>query len=110
MQRVSEVGIDFVMKKGSTTCDSLADGQPVSILHLQGRYMPGESAEQWRGEGICRRLPLDEVLDRLPHYTITSMVASKRAENESEILEKETSHTRELRNSGVVSVGVRPRP
>ena len=60
----------------------MALGNPVSILHLQGRYLPGESAEQWRGEGVCERMPLEGLLDRLPHYTVTSMVASKRIELE----------------------------
>ena len=71
------------MKKGSGTCDSLAAGRPLSILHLQGRYMPGETAEQWRGEGYCERMVLtEEMLDKLPSYTITGMVASKRLELE----------------------------
>lgn len=71
------------MKKGSLSCDALAEGRPVSMLHLQGRYVPGETAEQWRGEGVCERLPLWDLLERLPHYTITSMVASKRIEKEN---------------------------
>ena len=71
------------MKKGSGTCDSLADGRPISILHLQGRYMPGETAEQWRGEGYCERMVLTpEMLQAMPSYTITSMVAAKRLEKE----------------------------
>jgi len=83
VQRVSTEGIDFVMKKGSGTCDSLAAGRPISILHLQGRYLPGETAEQWRGEGFCERMVLTkEMLDILPSYTITSMIASKRLELE----------------------------
>jgi hypothetical protein len=86
VQRVSPEGIDFVMKKGSGTCDSLADGRPLAILHLQGRYMPGETAEQWRGEGICERLPLDDLMDLLPHYTVASMVSSKRIEKEKGII------------------------
>lgn len=50
--------------------------------------MPGESAEQWRGEGYCERIPLDDLIDLLPHYTIASMVSSKRIEREKpEILE-----------------------
>jgi hypothetical protein len=45
--------------------------------------MPGETAEQWRGEGYCERMVLTkEMLDKLPSYTITSMVASKRLELE----------------------------
>ena len=84
VQRVSPDGIDFVMKKGSGTCDSLAAGRPIAILHLQGRYMPGETAEQWRGEGSCERLPLDDFMNLLPHYTIAAMVSSKRIEKENE--------------------------
>jgi hypothetical protein len=82
VQRISKDGIDFVMKKGSGTCDSLASGRPLSILHMQGRYVPGETAEQWRGEGICEVRPLDEILDLLPHYTIVAMLSSKRIEKE----------------------------
>ena len=82
MQRVSDSGIDFVMKKGSGACDALAEGRPISILHLQGRYVPGEKAEQWRGEGHCRRLALDEFVNQLPHYTINAMLSSKRIEEE----------------------------
>ena len=45
--------------------------------------MPGETAEQWRGEGTCERLPLDELMDLLPHYTVAAMVSSKRIETEN---------------------------
>jgi hypothetical protein len=83
IQRISPKGIDFVVKRGSGTCDALASGRPVAILHLQGRYMPGETAEQWRGEGCCERIPLDDLIGLLPHYTIASMVTSKRVENET---------------------------
>jgi hypothetical protein len=74
------------MKKGAGACDALASGRPISILHLQGRYMPGETAEQWRGEGVCERVPLDNLIDRLPHYTITAMVSTKRIEDEKELV------------------------
>jgi hypothetical protein len=86
------------MKKGSGTCDALADGRPVSVLHLQGRYVPGETAEQWRGEGYCERLPLHDLLERLPHYTITSMVGSKRIEKEKG--KKLTDGVSEVRSYG----------
>ena len=79
------------MKKGSGTCDALAAGRPISILHLQGRYLPGEKAEQWRGEGLCERLPLEDMLDLLPHYTIAGMVSSKRIELEKGDLVTELS-------------------
>ena len=90
VQRVSPEGIDFVMKKGSGTCDSLAAGRPIAILHLQGRYLPGETAEQWRGEGSCERLPLDDLMNLLPHYTIAAMVSSKRIEKENEEMHRTT--------------------
>lgn len=61
----------------------MAAGRPLSILHLQGRYLPGETASQWRGEGFCQRMVLsNDMLEKLPSYTITSMVASKRLEKE----------------------------
>eukprot|EP00980_Cylindrotheca_fusiformis_P024493 scaffold11961_cov122-Cylindrotheca_fusiformis.AAC.5 len=82
VQRISGDGIDFVMKKGSGTCDSLASGRPLSLLYMQGRYVPGESAEQWRGEGSCQKQPLSEVLEVLPHYTMVAMIGSKRIELE----------------------------
>jgi hypothetical protein len=45
--------------------------------------MPGETAEQWRGEGFCERMTLtQELLGTLPSYTVTSMVACKRLEKE----------------------------
>lgn len=100
VQRVSNDGIEFVMKKGSGTCDALAGGRPISILHLQGRYMPGETAEQWRGEGFCERMVMSpELLNNLPSYTITSMVASKRLEMEKGDLVEELK-------DGVSGVGV----
>jgi len=89
VQRVTKDGIDFVMKKGSGTCDSLANGRPMSILHMQGRYMPGETAEQWRGEGVCERMSLENMMNKLPHYTIVAMVSSKRIEKEKGLLAEE---------------------
>ena len=82
MQRVSEDGIDFVMKQGCGTSNFLASGKPLSILHLQGRYMPGETVEQWRGEGVCETRPLGEILDHLPNYTVVAMLSSKLIERE----------------------------
>ena len=58
--------------------ESLASGHPVAFLHQQGRFVPGENAEQWRGEGHCEQLNLGEVLDLVPHFVVTSMVASSR--------------------------------
>lgn len=78
IERVSRAGIDFVLKRGSPTSDSVASGRPVAILHQQGRFLPGESAEQWRGEGRCDELKLGDVLDLIPHHVVTSIVASSR--------------------------------
>jgi hypothetical protein len=82
------------MKKGSGTCDDLRDGRPMSMLHLQGRYMPGETAEQWRGEGFCEVTPLNEILDQLPNYTVTAMVSSKRMEKEKKKIPEGVSGVR----------------
>jgi len=82
VQRVSKDGIDFIMKAGCGTSKLLASGKPLSILHLQGRYMPGETVEQWRGEGVCETRPLGEIVDKLPHYSIVAMLSSKSIERE----------------------------
>jgi hypothetical protein len=78
IQRITEAGIDFCVKQGSASSKQFAAGNSVSILHSYGKYLPGEKAEQWRAEGHCEKIPLLEILDKVPHYTITSMVASKR--------------------------------
>ena len=69
----------------------------MSILHLQGRYMPGETVEQWRGEGVCETRPLSEIRDKLPTYSIVAMLSSKLIEREK------GDHVEELRDgvSGV---------
>jgi hypothetical protein len=82
IQRVSPAGIDFVMKKGCKTSEALAMEQPLSMLFTQGKYVPGQKAEQWRGEGRCVTIDLEEILHCLPHYTITGMVVSKKIEKE----------------------------
>ena len=45
--------------------------------------MPGEQAEQWRGEGHCQRIPLDDLVMVLPQYTTASMLSSRRIEKEN---------------------------
>lgn len=81
IERISDAGIDFVMKRTSPTARSIEAGLPVSILYSQGKYLPGESTEQWRGEGHCELLPLPEILDLVPSFTMVSMVGSQRAVN-----------------------------
>lgn len=76
IQRVTEAGIDFCVKEGSSK--RLAAGNPVSILYSQGKYLAGQQAEQWRAEGHAEKLPLSHILAKIPHYTITGMIASKR--------------------------------
>lgn len=78
IQRVTEAGIDFCVKQGGGSSKKFAAGNAVSILHSHGNYLPGEKAEQWRADGHCEKIPLKEILDKVPSYTITSMVASKR--------------------------------
>lgn len=82
LQRVSPKGIDFCVKQGSCSSKSFSAGNAVSIMYSQGKYVPGEKAEQWRAEGHCEKLNLLDILEHIPHYTITGMVASKRSARE----------------------------
>jgi len=82
IQKVGPSGIDFVTKAGSKIAETLAQEQLVSILNLQGKYKPGESATQWRGDGHCEKIPLEDLLHCLPHYSVTGMVVAKRIEQE----------------------------
>jgi hypothetical protein len=82
IERISATGIDFVLKRGSATASAIAAGQPVSMLSQQGRFLHGEHSEQWRGEGSCQTLPLGEILEWIPHFVVTSMVASTKLANE----------------------------
>lgn len=83
IERVTQAGIDFVVKRGSMVADTMRRGQELSFLHTHGVFLPGQSAEQWRGEGLCLALPLSEVITEVPHFVITSMVGSKRIAQES---------------------------
>jgi hypothetical protein len=60
----------------------LAMKQPLAVLFSQGKYVPGQSAEQWRGEGQCVKIPLTDILHCVPRYTVTGMLVSKRIEKE----------------------------
>ena len=77
------------MKSGSYTAKSVGAGTPVAMLHQQGKFLPGEHAEQWRGEGACQPIDLGDVLDLIPHFTVTSMVASSRIANEKASAEQQ---------------------
>lgn len=91
IQRVSDLGIDFVVKQGSAQ-HSFQTGRPVSILAQTGRYKAGETAQQWRGDGHCDILPLEDVLDVVPGFTVTHMVAAKRMEQEDGTVSESESH------------------
>jgi hypothetical protein len=78
VQRVSTDGVDFVVKSGPSTTSIFDTTKPVAILHAHGKYVPGQQAEQWRADGKVSPIALDEVLHKVPHYTITGMVASTR--------------------------------
>jgi hypothetical protein len=82
IERITPSGIDFVVKRGSTVADALTRGQELSFLYTQGLFLPGQSAEQMRGEGLCLALALPEVIAEIPHFVITSMVGSKRIARE----------------------------
>jgi hypothetical protein len=96
VERVSSAGVDFVMKRGHKTAGMLVQGHPISFLHTQGRHLPGEISEQWRGEGRCEELKLSDVLDLIPHYTLTSMVGSRRLKLEKETRENLEELTKDV--------------
>jgi hypothetical protein len=66
------------MKSTSPASISAAAGLPVSMMYQEGKFLPGQSAEQWRGEGYCETIPLLDIVDLVPLYTATSMIASCR--------------------------------
>lgn len=79
-QRVSSAGADFIVKSGPRS-DLLT--RPVSVLYTIGKYKLGETVEQWRADGHCVKLELSDMLNKVPHHTITEMVSSVRAANEA---------------------------
>ena len=74
--RVAENGIDFVTKKRNIFVKSQ---NPLSLLYTDGRYRIGEIVAQWRADGICEEIELLDVINKIPSYTRTEMVASSRA-------------------------------
>jgi len=97
-QRISENGIDFIMKNRGYASNSLfVKDKQVSFLHTFGKYKAGEKVEQWRATGYCKPLKLKEVIDHLPEYTVVEMVASVRANKEGdERADMDISHFMEL--------------
>jgi hypothetical protein len=78
IERITPAGIDFVLKSTSPASISASAALPVSIKYQEGKFLPGQSAEQWRGEGYCEKIPLAEIVELIPLYTATSMIASCR--------------------------------
>jgi hypothetical protein len=79
-QRISPEGIEFVSRNKT---DSIFDhNRPVSFLYTEGKYKPGQKVVQWRGDGSCEKIDLDEVLEYVPEYSVTEIIASCRARKE----------------------------
>lgn len=97
-QRISENGIDFIMKnKGHSSNLLFVKDKEISFLHTFGKYKPGEKVEQWRATGYCTPLKLKEILDHVPEYTVVEMVASVRANKEGDgRADMDVSHFMEL--------------
>jgi hypothetical protein len=98
-QRVSKEGIDFVTRK---CAHSIFNKKPVSFLYTDGQYKPGQTVVQWRADGVCQKINLEDVLAYIPEYSITEMVATDRARKECNVsVERQTiegakSHFTEL--------------
>lgn len=60
------------------------DNQYVSFLYTEGKYLPGQTVQQWRAQGVCSPIRLVEVLQYAPTSTIVEMVASVRANKEGD--------------------------
>lgn len=97
-QRVSEKGIDFVMKNRGYASDLLfVKDQRMSFLYTLGKYLPGQTVQQWRAHGLCEPIRLKEIIDRVPNFTIVEMVASVRANKEGDSREDmDLSHFTEI--------------
>jgi hypothetical protein len=67
-----------VMKRSSPTAVNARAGLPAAFVYQEGKFLPGQAAEQWRGEGLCEEIPLSQVVDLIPTFTATSMIASCR--------------------------------
>lgn len=97
-QRVSDKGIDFVMKNRGAASDVLfMKDQQLSFLFTVGKYLPGQTIQQWRSQGLCEPIRLKEIIDHVPPFTIVEMVASVRANKEGDSrADMDLSHFTEL--------------
>mmetsp|Transcript_20381 Transcript_20381/g.40729 ORF Transcript_20381/g.40729 Transcript_20381/m.40729 type:complete len:275 (+) Transcript_20381:195-1019(+) len=85
MQRISPLGVDFIMKHGKRSSQIAIN--PIAMCITSGSYTPGDTVEQWRAEGRCVPLPLSEVIDTAPSSTVAQMIACTRAASESSATE-----------------------
>ena len=65
----------------------------MSFLYTEGKYKPGYKVTQWRGEGVCAKIELEELLTYVPEYTLTEIVASCRARKEMDNMSERQSIT-----------------
>lgn len=113
IERISSAGIDFCQKRSSPTSQALAKAAnigtgtslPVSFLYTYGRFIPGEFVEQWRAEGHCEILPIQDILHAIPDYTVIQMVGSHRLATETNGEKEKVQHRQSLAShSHAVSV------
>jgi len=85
IERISPAGIDFCLKRGTSTSNTLLREQKsLAVLHTYGHYKTGEKIEQWRGEGSCVAIPVQELIHCIPDFTLVSIVGSHRLAQEQQ--------------------------
>jgi hypothetical protein len=82
LERITAAGLEFVLKDGPVA-HAVAQGRPISVLWTHGQLRMGEEAAQWRAEGHCSRIRVADVIDLVPHFTLCSILASRRFLQES---------------------------
>ena len=60
------------------------DDQYMSFLYTFGKYLPGQKVEQWRAQGLCQPIRLQEIISYVQPHSIVEMVASVRANKEGD--------------------------
>jgi hypothetical protein len=67
------------------------EGADVAICYVEGSYPPpeGSTCEQWRAEGIIKRLPVENVLKTAPLGSFAQILVAKRW---SDSLQQDTRH------------------
>ncbi len=83
-QRVSASGIDYVVLRrrpgARPTLDKGSDA--AAIVHVAGVYPspPGETCEQWRAEGRVSSIPVENMFETVPLWSLAQVLAVERAE------------------------------